>query len=120
MTDIIIVGILVIAIILGIAPTIKHFKGKGGCCGGGDIPKKKKKLTGTKMGEKEILIEGMHCDNCKNNVERSINKIEGAVCKVNLKKKRAIVSYSKEIEDEVLIEAIECLGFEVKGISNIN
>ena len=105
--------------LLAIPSSIKHFKGQGGCCGGGNTVKEHKKLDAPKIGEKEILIEGMHCENCKNSVERAVNNIDGAVCKVNLKKKRAKVSYSKEISDEILRETIENVGFEVKEIVKI-
>ena len=49
-------------------------------------------------------------------IEKKFNKIDGAVCKVNLKKKTAKVSYSKEISDEILKQTIENAGFEVKSI----
>jgi len=120
MTDIIIIGIIVVAVILGISPALKHFKGNGGCCGGGDTVKVKKKLASAKIGEKEFLIEGMKCENCKNNVERAVNKIDGVVCEVNLRKNIAKVSYSKEVEDEIIMEAIEDTGFKVKEILSKN
>ena len=116
MGNIIIIGILVIAAAFALSSSIKHFKGQGGCCGGGGSVKEHKKLDAPKIGEKCILIEGMHCENCQNRVEHAINKIEGAVCNVNLKKKTATVSYSREIQEEELRNAVTRLGYEVKGI----
>ena len=58
----------------------------------------------------------MHCENCKNRVERQINKIAGAVAKVDLKRKIAVVSMSRMVEDEELREAVERLDFKVLKI----
>lgn len=116
MGNIIIIGILVIVAAFALSSTINHFKGQGGCCGGGGRVKEYKKLDAPKIGEKCILIEGMHCENCQNRVEHAINRIEGAVCKVNLKKKMATVSYSREIQEEELRNVVTKLGYEVKAI----
>lgn len=42
MTDAIIISILLIFVIIGICSSIKHFKGEGGCCGGGSSVKVKR------------------------------------------------------------------------------
>ena len=52
----------------------------------------------------------MHCENCRNSVERSINRLEGASAKADLVKKQAIVSMEREIEDEKLKKAVEDAG----------
>ena len=44
MQDLIILGILVAIVIIGVFYTINHFKGKGGCCGGGNTYISKKKI----------------------------------------------------------------------------
>ena len=118
MGNVIIIGILVIAAALGIRNSIKHFKGEGGCCGGGGgSVRESKELDAPKIGEKIIRIEGLHCENCRNRVERAVNKIDGAVCRVNLKRKTAVVSYCREIDEEVLRSTITKLGYEVIDIS---
>lgn len=43
MADGIIVAILVVLMFFGIRSTIKHFAGKGGCCGGADYKPKRKR-----------------------------------------------------------------------------
>lgn len=119
LTNIVVVVILIIVIGLAIRSSLKHFKGQGSCCGGGDKTiVEKKVLDAPKLGEKEILIEGMHCENCKSSVERAVNSIDGAVCKVNLKKKTAWVEYCREISEDELKAAIEKRGYEVKEIKN--
>lgn len=45
MENIVILLLLLIAVGLAITPTIKHFKGQGGCCGGSDYKPRKKKLN---------------------------------------------------------------------------
>jgi copper chaperone len=116
MGNVIIVAILVILAAIAVSSTVKHFKGEGGCCGGSGTMKENKKLDGPEIGKKQVLIQGMHCDNCKNSVEHAVNRIDGAVCHVNLRKKTAIVTYSKEIDDEELIRAVENLDFKVESI----
>lgn len=119
MANFVIIAVLAIFVLLGLSETIRHFKGQGACCGGGGgkTVREKKKLDGPKLGEKKILIEGMHCENCQNRVERAVNRIDGAACRVNLRKKLATVSYTKEPDDERLRRAIEEAGYTVKEIS---
>lgn len=117
MGTIIIIAVLIIIVIASVVSSRKHFRGQGGCCGGsGDAPAEHKKLTEPKIGEMRVNIEGMHCDNCKNSIERAVNKFDGAVCHVSLKKKTAVIEYSKEISEEQIRSAIERLDFKVTGI----
>lgn len=116
MGNIMILAILIVLVVLAAFSSRKHFKGECGCCGGCVNAKEIKKLTGPKQGEKSIQIEGMHCDNCKNRIERALNRIDGVVGKVKLRKKVAKVIYSREVEDELLKKTVEDLGYEVKGI----
>lgn len=58
----------------------------------------------------------MTCDHCKNRVEKSINDIDGAAAKVNLKKKEAIVSLEKDVSDEQILAAVEKAGYTVVSI----
>lgn len=111
--------ILAVIIVLAICNSRKHLKGEGGCCGGGgQTVEEHKELDAPAIGEKIVYIEGMHCDNCKNRVEHAINRMEGAVGKVNLKKNLAYVRYSKEISEEELIRNIERLDFKVSKIES--
>lgn len=114
---IIIVLILAVIVFFAVKSSIKHMKGQGGCCGGGDdVKPKKKKLQGQCISEKIVFIEGMHCDHCKNSVESNINQIDGAVAKVNLKKKFAVVSMSRQTDDSEIKAAVEKAGFKVTSI----
>ena len=57
----------------------------------------------------------MSCSHCQAAVEKALNGIDGVDAKVDLKKNRAIVDLSKEIDDETLKTAVE-EGYEVSSI----
>lgn len=116
MENFVIILILVIVVALALMRARKHFKG-GGCCGGtGTTIRDTKILTAPKIGEKTLVIDGMHCENCEIRVENGLNRLDGVVCKVNRKKKTATVSYSNEVSDAVLKETVEKLGYIVTEI----
>lgn len=116
MENIIIIGIVVIMIFFGIRSGMKHFRGEGGCCGGSAPVKKQKKKLDKVIAQKIVIVDGMTCEHCKNWVEKSINEIDGAAAKVNLKKKEAVVSLAKEVSDEQIRAAIAKAGYVVVEI----
>lgn len=67
--------------------------------------------------KKIIEISGMSCSHCQAAVEKALNGIDGVDAKVDLKKNRAIVNLSKEIDDETLKIAVEEAGYKVTSIS---
>ena len=113
MADFVIAGILIILIIIGIRSSVKHFKGEGGCCGGGSSVKVKRKKLKQVVKERTVTIEGMTCEHCKARVESRLNELDGVSAKVNLKRKTTVVSMEKEIEDEEIKKEIENVGYEV-------
>ena len=116
-STLIVLLIVIVIVAFALRNSIGHFKGEGGCCGGGEtILPDHKELTGPKIGEKTIHIDGMHCENCKNRVERAINRIDGAVAKADLRKKTAVVSFDREIPDEEIRKAVEELDYKVVKI----
>ncbi len=115
MENIIIIAILVLVLLNGIRYTLKHFKGKGGCCGGGSTLTKRKKLKNV-IAKKTVIIDGMSCEHCKNRVESYIAKIDGVTAKVNLKKNEAVVSMEKIVPDSQIKEVIEKAGYKVVEI----
>ncbi len=66
--------------------------------------------------KKIIVIDGMHCPKCKARVENALNEIENVSAKVDLNKKTATVSLKADVADNVLIEAVTELGFQVVSI----
>lgn len=120
MLDLILIAVLLLLLFAGLVHMKKHFQG-GGCCGGGNTTiRDKKALTAPKLGEKHLRIEGMHCENCAIRVENGLNRLEGVVCRVNLRKKTAVVSYSQEVSDALLKETVEHLGYQVTACVSKN
>ena len=64
----VICGILIIVIVAALLGSRKHFKGEGGCCGGGGDVKIKPKHLDTIVATKKLHIEGMFCVNCQNRI----------------------------------------------------
>lgn len=115
----VILVVLVIVVIFAVKSGIQHGKGEGGCCGcGGSIKEDKKVLTGDIIATKIVTIDGMHCENCKNSIEHQINRIDGASCEVNLKKKIATIQMDKPVDNETIRRTIERLDFKVVDIKN--
>ncbi len=112
MENIVIIVVIAIMLLFGLNATRKHFKGQGGCCGGGNTYISRKKLKTIVM-KKTIVIDGMMCENCKTRVERVLNDMEHIVANVNLKKGEAYVQAEMEISDEKLKEVIEKAGYSV-------
>ena len=113
MADFVIAGIVIILIIIGIRSSVKHFKGEGGCCGGGSSVKVKRKKLKQVVKQRTVIIEGMTCEHCKARVESRLNSLDGVSAKVNLKRKTAVVSMEKDVQDEEIKKAIENAGYEV-------
>lgn len=118
MVNVIIILILVVVLIFAVKSSIKHFKGEGGCCGGGSgtvktKKPKKKKLDGPVVGKRIIEISGMHCQNCVNSVTRALNGIDGVSAKVSLHGNRAEVSLDRMVDENELKWAVEEAGFRV-------
>lgn len=62
----------------------------------------------------KLNIEGMHCEGCKNRLEKVLNsKDEVKSAKVNLQKKEAEIEY-ENINEKNLIKIIEQAGFKAK------
>lgn len=115
MENILIVLILVLFISVGVYYAVQHFKGKGGCCGGGSYRPKRKKLKHIQY-QKTFLVQGMHCNHCKARVEETVNDIKGVAGKVNLKKGELTVFYAENADDEMIKRKIEKAGYCVKEI----
>jgi len=113
MENIIIIGILVLVVAIAIHNTVKHFRGKGGCCGGGSSYKPRKKKLPSTLYQKTFKVEGMHCDHCKNRVEEAVNDIPGVAGIVDLKKGQVTVSYAQDVSDEVIRAKIQRAGYTV-------
>ena len=116
MANFIIILVILVAAFFAIRSALSHFKGQGGCCGGGETILEEKVLSGEKIGEKTLFIDGMKCKNCQNHVQNALNKLDGVCAKVNLKKKCATVQFSREVSDDELKNAVSIAGYSVSAI----
>lgn len=115
MSNYIIAALLIVVLYFCLRSSIKHFRGEGGCCGGGTYKARKKKLN-TVIGKKTVMVEGMSCQHCVNRVMEAVNSIDGASALVKLKKGIVIVSVEHPVSNEVLKTAIEKAGYKVTEI----
>lgn len=116
MINFVIIVILIILLYFCIRASAKHFRGEGGCCGGGTYKAKEKKLSSVAC-QKIVTVEGMSCQHCVNRVMEAVNSIDGASARVKLKKGLVIVSMESPVDDERIREAIEKAGYSVTGIT---
>ena len=67
--------------------------------------------------KKEILISGMTCGHCVKRVENALLEIDGVhSVVVSLQEKRATIEADDKIEDQLLKDAIEDVGYTVEAI----
>lgn len=116
MGNVIILAILLVMVVLAVNSGRKHFEGSGGCCGGGGEERPHKKLEEPAVGQRVLSVEGMHCESCQARIEKAIDRLDGVVCKTNLRKKTATVTFSQPISDDTLKEIVEKLGYRVTEI----
>lgn len=116
MADKIIIAVIIVLVLVGIRSGVKHFKGEGGCCGGGSSVKVKRKKLKNVIKQRTAVIEGMKCENCKNRVESRLNELAGVSARVNLKEKTAVISMEEEVSDERIRKIIENAGYQVVEI----
>ena len=119
MVDVIILIIVAVIIVFAFRGSVKHFKGEGPCCGGGTkglIKEEDKVLEKSKLGEKIIKIEGMHCEHCKVRVEEAVNDLHGVAGRADWEKGLLTVSYAEAVENDRIKEKVERAGYHVTEI----
>ena len=113
--------VLVFAIVLALAvrAALRHFKGEGGCCGGGAgaPPPVADKAIGPAVARRELALGGLHCMKCVARVKAALEALPGVAADVTLDPQRAIVRMDREVPDEALRKAVEDQGFQVLSIA---
>lgn len=118
----IIVLILLVIAIYALKGTLTHLSGQGDCCGGSrdPLPKRKRKKPAAEATDiYTVKIEGMHCNHCKESVERALEELEGVTAKVHLKKGEALVQAAGSLEESMIRNAVQKAGFTVTDIKQI-
>lgn len=77
-----------------------------------EIELEKGEITMTKT----MKIEGMSCSHCSGRVEKALNAIDGVTASVDLENKSASITLSKDVADQVLIDAVTNAGYEVVSL----
>ena len=66
--------------------------------------------------EKEIIVVGMHCNNCAKHVEEALKKIKGVKkVLVELESGKVKILSKTEIDDTQINNTIDTLGYSVKN-----
>ncbi|MBE6612522.1 MAG: heavy-metal-associated domain-containing protein [Ruminococcaceae bacterium] len=112
MIDILIIAAVILLALIGIVSAVRHFRGQGGCCGGGGYRPKRKKLKNVRFIRK-FKVDGMQCAHCRQRVEEVVNDICGASGKVALRLGELTVSLAEDVDDGVIISRIERAGYTV-------
>lgn len=110
MENIVLIFLLVVAVAAAMVPTIRHFKGQGGCCGGGDYHVKRKKLKNV-LYTHTFTVSGMHCEHCKNRVEEVINDMADLSGRVDLKHNTLTISYCRDVATDVIGARLQKAGY---------
>lgn len=67
---------------------------------------------GRTMMKKVLKVDGMMCAHCQMHVEKALAGVDGVTqAKVDLEKKQAEVTLSKEVDDQVLMDAVTQAGY---------
>ncbi len=67
--------------------------------------------------QKTMIIEGMMCPHCKKAVEDALNALDGVEAVVDLDKKCAAVTLTKEVADQILIDAVTAKDYKVISVN---
>lgn len=118
MENILIIGLLVLVLGLALKRAGKHFR--GGCCGSnGSTIREKKVLAEPVIRKRRLRIAGMKCENCQIRVENGLNRLDGVLCRVNLRRRTAEVSMTEDLPDELLSAVVEKLGYHIISIETM-
>ena len=115
MTNVILIGILILVVVLAIRASGKHFRGEGGCCGGSTYKARRKKLDRV-VEKRTFAVAGMHCQHCVNRVTEAVNDLDGAAAAVYLKRGEVVVSLARQIDDEQILASLAKAGYTAKRI----
>ena len=75
---------------------------------------------GDKIMKVIVNVNGMNCNHCKMAVEKALNTVDGVVsAEVNIEKKNASVTLSKEVADSDLMNVVNEAGFEAVSVEKV-
>lgn len=116
--NIIVLGVIAIGMFFGLRRIAASTHGKS-CCSDGASGKKAKKVVVADTDEfhypyrEELLIGGMSCDGCAQNVTNALNALDGVWAKVTYADHTACVRSKRPIDREALETAVRGAGYFV-------
>ena len=115
--NIIVIAIIVIGLFFGFRRIVASTRGKS-CCSDG-AAKKAKRVVVSDTDEShypytdELLIGGMSCDGCAQNVQNALNAIEGTWATVTYSDHTAKIRSKTPIDRDALEKAVKDAGYYV-------
>lgn len=116
--NIVVLAVIVIGLFFGFRRIAASTHGKS-CCSDGASGKKTKRVAVTDTDEShypysdELLIGGMSCDGCAQNVENALNALDGVWATVTFADHTARVRSKHPIDCEALEAAVKDAGYYV-------
>ncbi len=116
--NIIVLAIIAVGLFFGFRRIAASTRGKS-CCSDGATGKKAKKVTVTDTDEShypysdELLIGGMSCDGCAENVQNALNAIEGTWATVTYNDHTAKIRSKNPIDRAELEATVKNAGYYV-------
>jgi len=65
---------------------------------------------------KILNIEGMTCGHCVIHIQKALNAIDGVKAVVDLVSQTAIVELDESVDDKILKEVVQGVGYKIKSI----
>lgn len=116
--NIVVLAVIAIGLFFGFRRIAASTRGKS-CCSDGASGKKNKRVVVTDTDEShypysdEVLIGGMSCDGCAQNVENALNALDGVWATVTFADHTARVRSKHPVDREVLEGAVKGAGYYV-------
>lgn len=116
--NLIVLAVIVVGMFFGLRRIVASTHGKS-CCSDGASGKKAKKVVVTDTDPShypysdELLIGGMSCDGCAQNVENALNALDGVWATVTYADHTACVRSKRPVDRDTLETAVRGAGYYV-------
>ena len=116
--NIVVLAVIAIGLFFGFRRIAASTRGKS-CCSDGASGKKNKRVVVTDTDEShypysdEVLIGGMSCDGCAQNVENALNALDGVWATVSFADHTARMRSKHPVDREALEAAVKDAGYYV-------
>jgi len=116
--NIIVLAVIAVGLFFGLRRIAASTRGKS-CCSDGATGKKAKKVTVADTDEShypfsdDLLIGGMSCDGCAENVQNALNALDGIWATVTYKDHTAKIRSKTSIDRDALEKVVKDAGYYV-------